>query len=134
MVCAGPTIESGMSACDNSEDTRMAGPTHGAAPRFLEKPVLDLLCVRLRLSRRESQIVRRLFGDLTEAAIAHELDMSPHTLRTHVERLYRKLGVTCRMELTVCLYESFMALTGEPDSPLPPLCPRYAAGACPLQG
>ena len=50
----------------------------------------------LRLSGRELQIVRCLFDDLTEAAIALELGISAHTVHTHLERLYRKLGVVSR--------------------------------------
>ena len=111
----------------------MAEPTSGMVPRFLDKQAFALLCARLRLSRREAQIVDCMFSDDKEPAVARRLDMSPHTLRTHVTRLYQKLKVTDRMELVIRLYESFLSLVCESRSRLPPFCSRYAAGRCPLR-
>ena len=102
-------------------------------PRFLDKQAFDLLRARLRLSRREAQIVECIFWIDKESAIARRLDMSPHTLRTHVIRLYQKLEVTCRTELVIRLYESFLLLTCESRSSLPPICSHQAAGGCPLR-
>lgn len=48
------------------------------------------------LSGRELQIVRCIFAEQKEALIARELGISPHTVHTHLERLYRKLGVRGR--------------------------------------
>ncbi|MCK6455994.1 MAG: helix-turn-helix transcriptional regulator [Phycisphaerae bacterium] len=59
---------------------------------------------QLRLSGRESQIVRFCFDDLKESAIAQRLGISQHTVHTHLERLYRKLGVASRCELIVCVF------------------------------
>jgi DNA-binding CsgD family transcriptional regulator len=103
------------------------------SPRFLDKQAFDLLRARLRLSRREGQIVECMFRDEKESAMARRLDMSPHTLRTHVERLYHKLRVTNRMELVICLYEAFLSLICEPASPLSPICSQNAAGRCPFR-
>lgn len=111
----------------------MAQPVSETRPRFFMESAYDLLCARLSLSHRESQIVRHLFGNHKESHIADELGMSAHTLRTHVERLYRKLGVANRAALAIHLYESFLALTCEPDTPLDPVCSRYAAGTCPFR-
>jgi DNA-binding CsgD family transcriptional regulator len=110
----------------------MTEPTSVTLPRFLDKQALDLLRARLRLSRREGQIVECMFRDAKESTIARRLDMSPHTLRTHIERLYRKLRVNNRMELVIRLYESFLSLICESSSPLPPLCSQHSAGRCPL--
>lgn len=46
----------------------------------------------LRLTKREIQIVRGIFDDQTELAIAANLGISTHTVHTHVERLHRKRG------------------------------------------
>ena len=99
----------------------MAETTSAMLPRFLDKRAFALLRARLRLSRREGRIVECIFRDDEESAIACRLDISPHTLRTHVERLYQKLEVTSRMELAIRLHESFLAPVCEPRSPLPPL-------------
>ena len=111
----------------------MVKPTSDMLPRFLDKQTFALLCAQLHLSQREAQIVECIFSDDKEPAVARHLDMSPHTLRTHVIRLYQKLNVTSRMELVIRLYESFLSLVCEPRSPLEPLCSRYAAGRCRLR-
>ena len=110
----------------------MAEPTSDMLPRFLDKRPFALLCAQLRLSRREAQIVACISRDDKEPVIARRLDMSPHTLRTHVTRLYQKLKVTSRMELAIRLYEAFLSLVCESRSRLPPFCSRYAGGRCPL--
>ena len=85
---------------------------------------------RLKLSRRECQILRGVFGDDTEPTIAARLGISPHTVHTHFERLHRKLGVTSRVELVLRIFGEFLALTVSPGSGLPPLCALRASGRC----
>lgn len=87
----------------------------------------------LKLSGRELQIVRAVFDDHTEFAIARNLNLSPHTVHTHCERLYRKLAVTDRVKLVLRVTNEFIALTFAPESKLPPICANRAAGRCPLQ-
>lgn len=55
------------------------------------------------LSRREREIAALLLTDAKECAIAAHLGISPHTVHTHVARLYRKLGVASRLQLAVWL-------------------------------
>jgi len=50
------------------------------------------------LSDRELTVVRYLASRLTYREIASELFVSTNTLKTHVQRIYRKLGVSSRME------------------------------------
>ena len=87
----------------------------------------------LKLSGRELQIVREVFDDRTEFAIGNNLHLSPHTVHTHCERLYRKLAVTNRVKLVLRVTNEFIALTFAPESDLPPICARQTAGRCPLQ-
>jgi DNA-binding CsgD family transcriptional regulator len=88
----------------------------------------------LRLSGQELRIVRGVFDDCTEFAIAGNLKVSPHTVHTHCERLYRKIGVTDRVKLVLRVMNEYFALTLSSDSPLPPLCANFDAGRCPLRG
>ncbi len=74
----------------------------------------------LKLSGRHFQVVRGMFNDHTEAAIADDLKVSPYTVHTYSERLYRKLGVTGRVNLTLRVMDEYMALTRA--GTLPPLC------------
>jgi len=55
----------------------------------------------LRLSRRECEITQAVFDDAKEETIAAGLGISAHTVHTHLERLYRKLGVGSRASLVV---------------------------------
>lgn len=64
---------------------------------------------RLHLSRRELEIVRRLFENQGESAIAAELGVSPRTIHTHLERLHCKLGVHYRAELILRIVREFLA-------------------------
>ena len=86
----------------------------------------------LRLSGQEIRIVHGMFDDQTESAIADELKVSPHTVHTHCERLYRKLGVTDRVKLILRVVDEFLMLTSAPGGALPPICSNRAAGCCPL--
>lgn len=87
----------------------------------------------LDLSGRELQIVRGIFDDQTEFAIAGELGISPHTVHTHLSRLHHKLGVVTRTQVSLRVMAEFMGLTSAPGSRLPPLCGRRSAGECSFQ-
>jgi DNA-binding CsgD family transcriptional regulator len=87
----------------------------------------------LGLTKRELQIVRGIFDDRTEFAIAAELGISPHTVHTHMERLRHKLAVVDRVALVLHVMEEFLRLTTAPRSRLPPICGIYSAGLCHLR-
>ncbi len=55
----------------------------------------------LQLSTREAQLVICAFDDEKESVIANRLGISPHTVHTHFERLYRKLSVHSRCQLLI---------------------------------
>ncbi len=48
------------------------------------------------LSPREVELLQWIVAGETEAAIARRLFISPHTVRTHVKNIYRKLHVSSR--------------------------------------
>ena len=87
----------------------------------------------LKLSGQELQVVRGIFDDHTEGAIADSLKISPHTIHTHCERLYRKVGVTGRVRLVLRVVAEYIALPLAPGTILPPVCTTFAAGQCPLR-
>jgi DNA-binding CsgD family transcriptional regulator len=114
--------------------TRSAGsekhPVQGAA--IFSRQAWAEIGRSLQLSGRELQIVRGVFNDQTEFAIAADLGISPHTVHTHIERLHRKLGVPDRVKLVVRVMDEFLARTIAPGSDLPSICANRAAGRCPL--
>lgn len=65
----------------------------------------------LGLSDREAEIAKLLLGDDNrEDAIAARLAISPHTVHTHLERLYRKLGVTSRCQVVTRMFRQYVEL------------------------
>lgn len=66
----------------------------------------------LRLSGRELQIVRDVFDNHTEHAIAANRFISKGTVHTHLKRLYRKLAVTTRVGLVLRVMETVFASGG----------------------
>ena len=62
----------------------------------------------LHISNRELQIIQGIFDDRKEFAIAYELTISVHTVHTHLERLYRKLGVSSRVGLILCILSEYL--------------------------
>jgi two-component system, NarL family, nitrate/nitrite response regulator NarL len=50
------------------------------------------------VTKRERQVLRYLAEGLTMRQIASRLNISPRTVETHVEKLYRKLGVRTRVQ------------------------------------
>ena len=63
----------------------------------------------LRISNRELQIIQGIFDDRKELAIADELKISMHTVHTHLERLYRKLGVSSRAALVLYILSEYLS-------------------------
>ena len=53
---------------------------------------------RALLTRRQVEILREASRDLTHAEIAENLGVSPRTVSTHLERIYRRLGVSKPMQ------------------------------------
>ncbi|MCU0784082.1 MAG: helix-turn-helix transcriptional regulator [Verrucomicrobia bacterium] len=86
----------------------------------------------LKFSGRELEIVRGIFEDRTEYTIAADLNISPHTVHTHVDRLHHKLHVANRVQLVLRVTETFLSLTLSPQTNLPPICANWQVGVCPL--
>ena len=53
----------------------------------------------LSVSCRESEIIDALVRGLTAREVAQRLHISFHTVRTHVRNIYKRLGLSNRIEL-----------------------------------
>jgi DNA-binding CsgD family transcriptional regulator len=114
-------------------DETRSGFRHGvAAADVFSKKAWEAIAVSLELSGRELEIVRSVFEDRTEYAIATDLHISPHTVHTHVERLHHKLRVANRVQLVLRILDKFHDLTVSPQMKLPPICANWQNGVCPF--
>ncbi len=78
----------------------------------------DQIACSLGLSGRELQIVRGVFDDRIESAIAADLGISAHTVHTHFDRIHRKLAVGTRAGLVLRVTREFLALAASPSGPV----------------
>jgi len=65
------------------------------------------LLEELSLSPRQAQVVKCLFSGHSDKQIALELRLSKATVRTHMERLFGKLGVQDRTDLVLHVFRCF---------------------------
>lgn len=87
-----------------------------AGRRLFSDTAWTQLAHSLRLSAREFQIVQGVFDDKKEVSIARDLGISPHTVHTHLERLYDKLEVASRVALVLRVVAEHQTLpTGHLD-------------------
>lgn len=88
------------------------------APRnksILPETTWQTLAASLRMSDRELEITKHIFDDRKELAIACTLGISPHTVHTHLERLYHKLNVGSRVELVVAVFAAYLSMHEDRD-------------------
>jgi len=63
-----------------------------------------------RLTDREWVVLRALNSDQGEKQLADQLNLSPHTLHSHIKSIYRKVGVQGRLPLLLRLNEAIRDL------------------------
>lgn len=74
----------------------------------------------LRLSPRELEVVRGVFEYGCDPAIAVRLGISPHTVHTHLDRIYRKINVGNRCDLVLKVFASYLMLQQNTAPPMQP--------------
>jgi ATP/maltotriose-dependent transcriptional regulator MalT len=76
---------------------------------FLPEPSWQSIVRSLGLSNREAQVTSLILGDGScESAMAASLSISPHTVHTHLERIYRKLRVTNRSQVVSRIFQLYV--------------------------
>ncbi|HEY3548515.1 MAG TPA: helix-turn-helix transcriptional regulator [Propionicimonas sp.] len=68
------------------------------------KQIIALVAEEFRLSEREREILALIGQGYTASAVAESLVISPHTVNTHVQHIYGKLGIHKRSELISYLH------------------------------
>ncbi len=74
----------------------------------------------LGLTRRESEVLAQLANGRGKAEIAHALDMSPRTVDTHLQFIFRALGVSSRSAAAAIAFQASRigdSLPPRPESP-----------------
>lgn len=61
------------------------------------------------LSPREFEVIQSVFDGRSIENIADRLDLSPHTVRTYLHRLYDKFEVGTRTELVIRVFLEYLA-------------------------
>ncbi|MDX8152408.1 LuxR C-terminal-related transcriptional regulator [Patulibacter brassicae] len=81
------------------EAARLAGTVAAAEPAAPTKPgPMRHVAPGSPLSRAEHRVLRALDSDRTLAQIGEELYLTRNTVKSHVRRIYRRLGATTRAE------------------------------------
>ncbi|MFJ6531302.1 response regulator [Microbacterium sp. NPDC091662] len=68
--------------------------------------------VLARLTAREREVLLLVAGGLTNQEIAAALTISPHTAKTHVNRVMAKVEARDRAQLVILAYESGIVIAG----------------------
>ena len=104
-----PVRRSGAVADERPDSTQALASAPESGRAIFSDEAWRHLADELQLSGRESQIVRGVFDDQTEPAIAAHLGISSHTVHTHLDRLYRKLGVSSRVALVLRVVAEYLS-------------------------
>ncbi len=85
---------------------------------FTRSPAVaaDVTSVPVHLTARERDVFRLLVQGLTNAETAERLTLGDSTVKSHVQSLYRKLGVRDRVQVVIYAYEHGLV---PPASPPP---------------
>jgi DNA-binding NarL/FixJ family response regulator len=67
------------------------------------------------LTPREKEVLRLVGGGLSNTELADRLQLSQATVKTHVARIFAKLGLRDRAQAVVVAYESGLVVPGSPE-------------------
>ena len=85
------------------------------------QPAWEGMSRELKLTKRERKILQYIIEDRGNREIANLLRISRSTVRTHLERVHRKLGVHSRTMLIVRLFDThrvwLLGVNPPPDCP-----------------
>ncbi|MYM64620.1 LuxR C-terminal-related transcriptional regulator [Pseudomaricurvus sp. HS19] len=65
----------------------------------------------LHFTQREQQMLHGIYAGLTNGAIAIQMGLSEHTVKSHMYNLFRKIGVKSRLEVSNWLRDCYPFIT-----------------------
>jgi DNA-binding CsgD family transcriptional regulator len=90
-------------SCLRGRDGR-TGPTAVTIEPAKSTQIAPIIVEAYNLTAREQEITRAVARGLSNAEIAADLFLSPHTVRDHLKAVFAKVGVASRGELTAKLF------------------------------
>jgi DNA-binding NarL/FixJ family response regulator len=76
------------------------------------------ICIELGLSRRESELVAHILRNFKLASIAREMNLSVGTVKTYLQRIHKKLGISGHVQLVLKVMDAQLRLNGRPKPQL----------------
>lgn len=76
----------------------------------LKKESPSFIKSSIRLTKRERQVMGLIADGLTNKEIAHQLHLSPHTIKSHVHNILDKLALHSRVQIAMYSHESNQAV------------------------
>jgi DNA-binding CsgD family transcriptional regulator len=92
------------------EESDVREPHPSRVQRRVNETVTKARRERLQVSQRQEQILRLVAAGLSDKEIAARLSVSPHTVRSHLQRLYRDRGFRNRSEAVVAWFRTRQAI------------------------
>ncbi|WP_291475482.1 response regulator transcription factor [Corynebacterium sp.] len=93
---------------DVPDATGQGGASSGGAGAVSEEAAQELE----RLTEREQEVLLLVGQGLSNQEIAEKFFISPHTAKTHVNRIMSKIGAHDRAQLVILAYESGLLVPG----------------------
>jgi DNA-binding NarL/FixJ family response regulator len=81
---------------------------------FKARPALTRSAKLDELTPREEEVLRLIARGLSNTEIASALFVSEQTVKTHVGKVFAKLGLRDRAQAVICAYETGLVTAGDP--------------------
>lgn len=78
-----------------------------AADRLFSDAEWERLVSELGFTSRQAELIDGILQGWSDQQIARELQISPHTVRAHLQRVFEAQGVTDRTALVVEVFKTF---------------------------